>query len=58
MPSHLSLLRCQAMQLTHILDGRLKELAKDAEQEKALKDVATTMAKEKGKVVETAEKRA
>ena len=46
------------MQLTHILDGRLKELAKDAEQEKALKDVATTMAKEKGKVVETAEKRA
>ena len=40
------------MQLTHILDERLKELAKDAEQEKALMDVATAMAKEKGKASE------
>ena len=45
------------MQLTHVLNKRLKELIKDAEWEKALKDVAATMAKEKGKTVEAAEKR-
>ena len=46
------------MQLTHILDKRLKELAEDAEREKALKDVAAAMAKEKGKDAETVEKKA
>ena len=46
------------MQLTHILDQRLKELIEDAEWEKALKDVAAAMAKEKGKAAEAAEKRA
>ena len=36
----------------------MKELPKDANQEKALKDVAEAMAKEKVKVVEIAEKKA
>ena len=45
------------MQLTHVLNKRLKELIEDAEREKALKDVAATMAKEKGKNVEAVEKR-
>ena len=56
--SHLSLSCYQAVQLTRILDKRLKELVEDAEQEKALKDVAVAMAKEKGKAAEVAEKRA
>ena len=50
-------MRYQAMQLTHVLNKRLKELIEDAEREKALKDVAATMAKEKGKNVEAVEKR-
>ena len=40
----------QATQLTHILDGRLKELAEDAMWEKALKDVAEATSKEKPKL--------
>ena len=40
------------MQLTHILDERLKELTEDADREKALKDVANATAKEKGKAAE------
>jgi len=44
--------------LTHILDERLKELAEDAEREKALKDIAAATVKEKDKVVEAVEKRA
>ena len=48
----------QAAQLTHIVDERMKELSKDAEQEKALKDVAKVMVKEKVKAAETAEKKA
>ena len=36
----------------------MKELIEDAEWEKALMDVAAAMAKEKGKAVEAAEKRA
>ena len=48
----------QAAQLTHIFDGRLKELAKDAEREKALKDVAKASAKEKTKAAATMEKKA
>ena len=47
----------QAAQLTHIVDERMKELSKDAEQEKALKDVAKVMVKEKVKAAETAEKK-
>ena len=46
------------MQITHVLDDRLKELAEDANREKALKDIANAMAKEKGKVAEAAEKKA
>ena len=48
----------QAAQLTHVLDRRLKELAEDAEWEKALKDVVKANAKEKTKVAATAEKKA
>ena len=47
----------QAAQLSHILDGWLKELAEDAEQEKALKDVAEATFKEKTKAAATAEKK-
>ena len=46
------------MQLTHILGERMKELAEDAEREKALKDVAAATAKDKGKAVEAAKKKA
>ena len=57
-PSYLSLSRGQVAQLTHVLDERLKELDEDAEREKAFKDIVATIAKEKGKAVEAAEKRA
>nr|XP_023919607.1 uncharacterized protein LOC112031153 [Quercus suber] len=43
-----------AAQLSYIVDGRMKELAKDAEREKALKDVAEATAKEKMKHAEDA----
>ena len=46
------------MQLTHILGERLKELAEDANSEKALKDVANATTKEKGKVSKAVEKKA
>ncbi|XP_030969636.1 uncharacterized protein LOC115989896 isoform X2 [Quercus lobata] len=45
-------------QLTHILDGWLKELVEDAEREKALKDVAKVTAKEKNKAATIVEKKA
>ena len=48
----------QAAQLAHILDGRLKELADDADREKALKDMAEVTAKEKTKTTATMEKKA
>ena len=48
----------QAIQLTHILDGQLKELAEDAMWEKALKDVAKATSKGKTKAAATAEKKA
>ena len=43
-PLHLWLSCNQATQLTHLIDGRLREAIEDAEHEKALKDVieATT----------------
>ena len=56
--SYLSFLFYQATQLTHVLDGRLKELSEDAEWEKALKEVVMVTAKEKTKDVKTAEKKA
>ena len=44
--------------MTHILGERLTELVEDAEQEKALKDVANDNAKQKSKVVKAVEKKA
>ena len=44
--------------MTHILGERLTELAKDVEQEKALKDVANDNAKEKSKAAKVAKKKA
>lgn len=48
----------QAVQLTHIVNGRLKELFEDIEREKALKDIVGAVAKEKVKATETVEKKA
>lgn len=48
----------QATQITHILGERMKELAEEAEREKALKDVANATTRDKGKVVEATEKKA
>ena len=48
----------QATQLAHILNGQLKEQAKDAGREKALKDVADVTAKDKAKAAATANKKA
>ena len=48
----------QVGQLTHVLDGWLKELAEDVEREKAFKDVAEASAKEKTKATAIAEKKA
>ena len=44
--------------MTHIVNERMKELSEDAEWEKAPKDVAKAMAKEKVKAIEIAEKKA
>ena len=44
--------------VTYILSERLKELAKDDEREKALKDVTNATAKEKGKATKATEKKA
>ena len=48
----------QAAQLTHVLDGRLKELSEDAKREKALKEVVAATTKEKVKATEAVEKKA
>ena len=48
----------QAAQLAHILGGWLKELADDADREKALKDMAEVTVKEKTKTTATMEKKA
>ena len=52
------MLRHQAAQLTHILGERLSELSEEAKREKALKDVANTTTRDKGKAAEVAEKKA
>ena len=55
---YLLLLVCQATQLTHILEGRVRELAQDIERERALKDAAKATNKERVKISATAEKNA
>ena len=47
----------QAAQLTHLIDGRLREATEDAEREKAFKDVAKAMVKYQKKAAEATEKR-
>ena len=49
---------CQAAQLAHILDGRAKELAEDADRERAARETAVKTAKEKTKAADTAKKKA
>ena len=49
---------CQAALLVYVIDDRLIEAAEDANQEKALKEVAMATAKDKGKAAEATEKRA
>ena len=46
------------MQLTHFIDKRLREATKDAEREKALKDVVEAMAKDHKKAAEVVKKKA
>ena len=42
--------------MTYVLSKRLKELAEDADQEKAVKDVANATTKEKGKEAKVVKK--
>ena len=49
---------CQAAQLVYVIDDRLIEVAEDANQEKALKEVVVATVKDKGKAVEATEKKA
>ena len=59
LPCDILLLLCyQTEQLTHILDERMKELAKDTEREKALKDMAEDKGEEKGNADDVAKKKA
>lgn len=51
------MLVCQAAQLTHILKGRVRELAEDAERERALKDMVEVTSKEKAKATATMKKK-
>ena len=55
---YLLLLVCQAAQLTHILEGWVRELAKDVKRERALKDAAEATSKERAKIATTTEKKA
>lgn len=48
----------QAAQLAYMLEDWLKEVAKDANQEWALKDVSVATAKDKDKAAKDAERRA
>ena len=44
--------------MVHVIEDRLKEVVKGADQEKALKDVAMATTKDKGKAAEATKKRA
>ena len=55
---YLLLLVCQVAQLTHILEGQVRELAEDVERERALKDAAEAMRKGREKIAATVEKKA
>ena len=55
---YLLLLVCQDAQLTHILEGQVRELTEDAERERALKDAAKATSKERAKIAATVEKKA
>ena len=46
------------MQLAYMLEDWLKEAVEDTDRERALKDVAVAMAKDKDKAIEDAERRA
>lgn len=48
----------QALQLTYFIDERLKVATKDAEWEKALKDVTVATAKDQNKAIKVVEKKA
>ena len=56
--SCLLLLCYQVAQLAYVINDQLKEAAKDADREKAFKDVAVATTKDKGKAAEVVEKRA
>ena len=55
---YLLLLVCQDAQLTHILEGQVRELVEDAERERDLKDAAEATSKERAKIAATVEKKA
>ena len=55
---YLLLLVCQAAQLTHILEGQVRELAEEVERERALKDAAEATSKVRAKIAVTTEKKA
>ena len=57
-PLSFSLWCYQAAQITHVLGERISELTKEAEQEKALKEVVDAIAQDNGKAAEIAEKKA
>ena len=57
-PSYLLTLRLQAAQLAYMLKDLLKEVTEDVDRERALKDVAVAMAKDKNKAAEDAKRRA
>ena len=44
--------------LTHILEGQVRELVEDAERERDLKDAAEATSKERAKIAATVEKKA
>ena len=49
---------CQAAQLAYIIDEWLKEVAEEAYREKALKEVAVAIVKDKGKAIKATKKKA
>ena len=51
-------MRLQAAQLAYMLKDLLKEVTEDVDRERALKDVAVAMAKDKNKAAEDAKRRA